>query len=1031
MKILTDTGLMVLWQRIKDLYKKISVSAKQTTTSTADGGTNVMTFTFGDGTSTTFSVKNGSKGSDGARGATGATGPKGDKGDRGPVGETGPQGNSGITDASNKTLVNDAITGGGTNYLSAEVGKLGILTYDCSKGGSVTHATLQDAINSVPTTFQKVGLTITYKSGDTIYRYTLKANAWSADPANWFSAEDKLNDLSKTLRVFDKVYLSANSSIKAYDVLPIGSTYEFTNNGQFSVSISLRKGENDVVQEIKYGLAVGGTVTAKINESYEFIYIYSSKTPNVRIKQKNTIVKAVDELEDTTSLLRSNVHSQLMYDRNENFIEWEPGHIDQEGNDSDYDKEHRYRSNFLYLKAGDTIRCADSKVDFYLFKYNKDFSFESVSESALKEIVIEDNCIARILALCYDVSYTFLSKVSVSTNGVALSVSTQNVDSHLAKNIFDKFDFGWEHGNIDNNGLNSFYDAKYRMRSKFLYVKNGDILELIRNSKERYIIYYYSEEKLLVKATSWLTSNTKIEENGFIRILLAYTDNVDFSTDEKLFNSMQYYPLGEFDNWKNASWEMGGVAKADGSNYDSSLSCRNSRILHLEAGTIVIPYVFGRYLIAYYDNDGNFLRREPVADNGGQHNDGYYSQNAFEFKEDVNVRFVLFWMNSAKFTKDEGYENILPNDDTAESLSRKFRIIPPSYKMPYYIKKAIDEKNKEITALGNIFKATFITDLHEYYYHEIAARYCAELTSNVLLNGGDLLSWPQNGVASAIDTISRHIQALVGCSVPVIMTRGNHEASMDTTLTGNDQHYENAYNRQIYYAQVQRPLMNSDFKYNKGYEDSGYYFYDDVINKVRIICLNNFVAGSYHRIEQHQRYWLIEQALDLSSKGEDEKNWEVIAIGHSPILDKIDHDELYVTNEERWISDVFKACYNKTNVIISDPDTELGKDYVTYRNEHKWDKYNEWTSLVHDFTGIKYQFACYLCGHSHYDKISKDKDFPHINTTCAHPLENDDKYRRVFDTELEYAFDVLCLDKANRKIILKRIGVGTDRNISY
>ena len=195
MKILTDTGLMVLWQRIKDLYKKISVSAKQTTTSTADGGTNVMTFTFGDGTSTTLSVKNGSKGSDGARGETGA---KGEKGDRGPIGETGPQGNSGIADASNKPLINDVITGGGTNYLSAEVGKLGILNYDCSKGGYVTHATLQDAINSVPTTFQKVGLTITYKSGDTIYRYVLKANTWSADPANWFSVEDKLSGLQET-----------------------------------------------------------------------------------------------------------------------------------------------------------------------------------------------------------------------------------------------------------------------------------------------------------------------------------------------------------------------------------------------------------------------------------------------------------------------------------------------------------------------------------------------------------------------------------------------------------------------------------------------------------------------------------------------------------------------------------------------------------------------------------------------------------------------------------------------------------------
>lgn len=187
MKILTDTGLMVLWQRIKDLYKKISVSAKQTTTSTADGGTNVMTFTFGDGTSTTLSVKNGSKGSDGA---------KGEKGDRCPVGETGPQGNSGIADASNKALINDAVTGGETSYLSAEVGKLGILTYDCSKGGTVEHASLQDAINAVPTTFRKVGITIIYKSGDSIYRYALKSNSWSTDSTNWFSVEEKVSDLT-------------------------------------------------------------------------------------------------------------------------------------------------------------------------------------------------------------------------------------------------------------------------------------------------------------------------------------------------------------------------------------------------------------------------------------------------------------------------------------------------------------------------------------------------------------------------------------------------------------------------------------------------------------------------------------------------------------------------------------------------------------------------------------------------------------------------------------------------------------------
>jgi hypothetical protein len=53
----------------------ISVSSvKQTTTSDADGGSNVVTVTLSNGTTSTFTVKNGSKGSTGATGATGAAG---------------------------------------------------------------------------------------------------------------------------------------------------------------------------------------------------------------------------------------------------------------------------------------------------------------------------------------------------------------------------------------------------------------------------------------------------------------------------------------------------------------------------------------------------------------------------------------------------------------------------------------------------------------------------------------------------------------------------------------------------------------------------------------------------------------------------------------------------------------------------------------------------------------------------------------------------------------------------------------------
>ncbi len=52
-------------------------SVKQTTTSTSDGGTNVITVSLSDGTSSTFQVKNGTKGSAGSNGTNGTNGKNG------------------------------------------------------------------------------------------------------------------------------------------------------------------------------------------------------------------------------------------------------------------------------------------------------------------------------------------------------------------------------------------------------------------------------------------------------------------------------------------------------------------------------------------------------------------------------------------------------------------------------------------------------------------------------------------------------------------------------------------------------------------------------------------------------------------------------------------------------------------------------------------------------------------------------------------------------------------------------------------
>lgn len=58
-------------------------SVRQTTTSTVDGGTNVVTVTLSNGTISTFNIKNGSKGSNGTNGTNGTNGKDGTDGEDG------------------------------------------------------------------------------------------------------------------------------------------------------------------------------------------------------------------------------------------------------------------------------------------------------------------------------------------------------------------------------------------------------------------------------------------------------------------------------------------------------------------------------------------------------------------------------------------------------------------------------------------------------------------------------------------------------------------------------------------------------------------------------------------------------------------------------------------------------------------------------------------------------------------------------------------------------------------------------------
>lgn len=386
----------------------------------------------------------------------------------------------------------------------------------------------------------------------------------------------------------------------------------------------------------------------------------------------------------------------------------------------------------------------------------------------------------------------------------------------------------------------------------------------------------------------------------------------------------------------------------------------------------------------------------------------YY--NASESKEGLPIWKPL--INSSvdnseiKEKVDQLENNLNKTNDTVNKLSAQTgsdEITIPTY-WENKINTICDKVKEYQTSLGKqCSQFIFITDTHIKNNWQkspvLISKIKKECGIYTVIDGGDIVTGDGNARKDAIiDDIKQHIE-LYGKDV--LRTIGNHDACYTTT---DGLYYKFNLTAQELYNQMMFPSDNLN---NRVYgEDGNYYYVDDINNNIRYLILNDQDVEdaidengyainnriSTHKYSTKQISWIENIALNT--------NKDIIVISHMPPINKTVRGGKYaetITN------------YEQVTILM--------------------DNYNR-----NENTG---NIIGWFCGHLHEDFIVTNVNtFPIISiqsdskTNGNNDINGTNTYK-VSGTTEEQAFDVVTIDKKNKKIYLTRVGYGENREVSY
>lgn len=314
----------------------------------------------------------------------------------------------------------------------------------------------------------------------------------------------------------------------------------------------------------------------------------------------------------------------------------------------------------------------------------------------------------------------------------------------------------------------------------------------------------------------------------------------------------------------------------------------------------------------------------------------------------------------------------------------------PSYYDAYLANKIATIQTNELTVGAYGDTLAFITDVHWDYNAQKSPLLLDEIrkktTLRTIVCGGDIIN--QGERATELSIMRDCINAFknkFGSNFK--FTFGNHEQNTMGQTSATEKHFTVS----EVYSMCMKHQENSDVV--QGEPPLFYYYFDNKLQKIRYIVLD---TGKYDELGQAQIDWL-ENVISNTEDG-----WSVAFFAHW-MFTLSGETYVYGNAQTEFISNFVNAIAGKSSV------TFWGKTY--------------------DFSTRNLEVPFVMCGHVHADySIYTTNGVPIIATTTDRYLvERPD----TLGTITEQAFDIVQIDKINKKVLCTRIGYGSDRVFNY